>query len=231
MFIHLPDVLAPGELAELRRLLDTAPWADGRETAGTQAAQAKRNRQVAAGSAELVAMQQRVLAALGRHAGFFSAALPRYILPPQFNRYAGDTNHYADHVDQAIRYLPSHGQPGGQPMRTDLSCTLFLSDPREYEGGELVAQGPGGEHRAKGAAGSAVLYPGHTVHRVEPVTRGQRLASFFWVQSLVRSHEQRHLLCQMDQALMSLRSHHGEDPATVALTGTYHHLLRLWSDT
>jgi len=144
-----------------------------------------------------------------------------------FNRYGGDSNHYGDHVDQAIRYVPG----SVQRVRTDISCTVFLAEPTDYEGGELVIADTYGEQRVKLAAGDAVLYPGTSVHRVEPVTRGARLASFFWIESMVRSDEQRRLLYEMDLALTAMRSEHGESAATVQLTGTYHNLLRMWADT
>jgi PKHD-type hydroxylase len=168
-------------------------------------------------------LQQLVLAALERHLLFFSAALPKKIWPPAFNRYAGGQA-YGDHVDQGIR------TNAAMRLRSDLSCTLFLSEPEDYEGGELVTQLPGGERRVKGRAGDAVLYLGHTVHRVEPVTRGARFAAFFWVESLVRSPEQRELLFNMDRALTALRSRDGESAEAVALMGSYHHLLRMWAD-
>ena len=189
------------------------------------------------GSAAAQALQALVLGALDRHPLFFSAALPKRVLPPMFNRYGGEANpggHYGDHVDQAIRQIPS-GAHAGQRLRTDLSCTLFLAQPAAYDGGELVITdtnlGRLGEPRIKLPAGDAVLYPGTHVHRVEPVTRGQRLASFFWIESLVRSDEQRRLLFDMDLALMKLRSRDGESAEAVSLTGTYHNLLRLWADT
>jgi len=171
-----------------------------------------------------------VLQALDGHPGFFSATLPKRVLPPLFNRYTGATNAYGSHVDQAVRYLPQAGS-GAQRMRTDISCTLFLSDPADYDGGELVIETTFGEQRVKLAAGDLVVYPGTSVHRVEPVTRGARLASFFWIESLVRSEAQRRLLYEMDLSLMALRSQLGETPALVQLTGTYHNLLRLWADT
>ena len=231
MLLHMPQVLTADELAQAQGLLAEAPWADGRHTAGAQAAAVKHNQQLPSDSALLAPLRVLVLAALDRHALFFSAALPKRVLPPLFNRYAGAHNHYGNHVDQAIR------QAGpGQRLRTDLSCTLFLNPPEAYDGGELViatapGQGAIGAQRIKLAAGDAVLYPGTSVHRVEPVTRGERLACFFWIESLVRSAEQRALLFNMDLALMQLRQRHGEDEATVSLTGSYHNLLRLWADT
>jgi len=230
MLLHIPQVLSPDELARAQALLADAPWTDGRATAGPQAAQVKNNQQLPTGCDAARALQTLLLGALERHALFFSAALPKRVLPPMFNRYGGDANFYGDHVDQAIRHIPT-GPQAGQRVRTDLSCTVFLADPASYDGGELVITDTFGSPRIKLPAGDAVLYPGTSVHRVEPVTRGTRVASFFWIESLVRSDEQRRLLFDMDMALMRLRQRHGEDADAVALTGTYHNLLRLWADT
>jgi PKHD-type hydroxylase len=151
------------------------------------------------------------------------------VFPPLFNRYGGAANAFGNHVDNAVRYVPG---ATGERVRTDISCTLFFTDPDEYDGGELVIEDTYGSPRVKLAAGDMVLYPGTSVHRVEPVTRGHRVASFFWIESMVRSDEQRRLLFDMDQHLMSLRTRHGEtDPAVIGLTGTYHNLLRAWADT
>jgi PKHD-type hydroxylase len=227
MLLKIASLLSPADLKQARDLLDQADWQDGRLTAGAQAAQVKNNQQLPIGSEPARALQALLLKALEGHATFFSAALPKRLLPPMFNRYAGAANTYGDHIDQAIRYVPGTGQR----VRTDISCTVFLSGPEEYEGGELVIADTYGEQRVKLAAGDAVLYPGTSVHRVEPVTRGARLASFFWIESMVRSDEQRRLLFDMDQALMQLRSEHGDGDAAVQLTGTYHNLLRMWADT
>lgn len=227
MLLKIAQVLTPEALNEARRLLAEAPWQDGRATAGTQAASVKNNQQLALGSEAAKALQQLVLQALEKHPMFFSAALPKRVLPPMFNRYAGASNEYGNHIDQAVRYVPGTGQR----VRTDISCTLFFSDPADYDGGELVIADTYGEQRVKLAAGDMVLYPGTSVHRVEPVTRGERLASFFWIESMVRSDEQRRLLYEMDMSLIRLRSEHGESEAAVQLTGTYHNLLRMWADT
>jgi len=227
MLIRVPQVLTPAELQQARALLASAAWSDGALTAGSQAAQVKRNEQLPRDGAESQRLQELVLGALERSTVFFSAALPKRVLPPMFNRYAGAHNSYGNHVDQAIRYISG----GLQRVRTDISCTLFLAGPDEYEGGELVVEDTFGEQRIKLAAGDAVLYPGTSVHRVEPVTRGARLASFFWIESMVRSDEQRRLLYELDQALMQLRSEHGDGEATTRLAGTYHNLLRMWADT
>ncbi|MBV1775564.1 Fe2+-dependent dioxygenase [Burkholderiaceae bacterium DAT-1] len=227
MLLRIPDVLNADQLARARELLAAAAWIDGRTTAGAQAALVKHNEQLQMGTPQHAELQALVLGALDKHPLFFSAALPKRILPPLFNRYSGDSNTYGDHVDQSIRYLPG----GVQRVRTDISCTLFFCDPDEYEGGELVIADTYGSQRVKLAAGDMVLYPGTSVHRVEPVTRGARLASFFWIESMVRSDDQRRLLFDMDMSLMRLRSELGETPEMVQLTGTYHNLLRMWADT
>jgi PKHD-type hydroxylase len=229
MLLHLKNVLHPDELATARALLgEDAPWRDGRSSAGTQAAGRKNNEQLAQDSAQAARLRELVLAALQRDALFVSAALPRRIFNPLFNRYRGGSNHYGAHVDGAVL----HSREPAQWVRTDLSCTLFISDPREYEGGELVIRAPQGEQRFKLPAGDLLLYPGSTLHEVLPVTVGTRIASFFWVESMVRSAERRQLLFDMDMALLKLRARCGEDDdALVQLTGTYHNLLRMWADT
>jgi PKHD-type hydroxylase len=225
MLLHLPDVLKPEEVAAARALLDTAPWQDGRPGAGDQARQVKNNEQLPPDCSAARTIGPWVLRGLDRHPMFLSAALPRKVFPPRFNRYGGTTNHYGDHVDGAIRFTPD-----GQRVRTDISCTVFLSDPADYDGGELTLRDTFGSQAVKLPAGHAVLYPGTSVHQVTPVTRGQRVACFFWIESMVRSDEQRRLLYDMDLALTGLRQRHGDSPDTVALTGTYHNLLRLWAD-
>ena len=229
MLIQIRQVLTAAELREARRILDQAPWGDGRVTAGVQSAQAKNNEQLPQDSPETRALQQIVLGGLNRHVTFFSAALPKRVFPPLFNRYGGAANAFGNHVDNAVRFVPG---AQGQRVRTDISCTLFLAEPDEYDGGELVIEDTYGAQRVKLAAGDMVLYPGTSVHRVEPVTRGFRLASFFWIESMVRSDEQRRLLFEMDAHLMRLRSTVGETEAgVIGLTGTYHNLLRMWADT
>lgn len=227
MFLHLQQVLSKEEVRRAREVLSRARWEDGRATAGTQATAAKNNRQLPESGEEAQALQELVLYALRRHPGFFPAALPKQISTPMFNCYGGQANTYGNHVDSAVRYLRNGGK-----VRTDISCTLFLSEPDEYEGGELIVEETYANRSIKLAAGDMVVYPGNTVHRVEPVTKGERLASFFWVESMVRSIEQRTLLYTMDQHLMALRSQVGEtDPVVIGLTGTYHNLLRMWADT
>lgn len=226
MLITFP-LLTPGELQQARSLLAGAPWSDGRASAGDQAVLAKNNEQVPPECEASRKLQALVTAALDRSPRFLAAALPRKLFPPRFNRYRGGSNHYGPHVDSAIRFA----EPGVR-VRTDLSCTVFFSDPHSYDGGELVIRGPGAHApRVKLEAGHAVLYPGTSVHEVTPVTRGERLASFFWIESMVRGEEQRKLLLELDDAITALRSEHGESAASVALAGTYHNLLRMWADT
>lgn len=229
MLLHLKNVLSPDELATARALLgEDAPWVDGRSSAGAQAVAQKNNQQLAQDSPQAARLRQLVLAAVQRNPVFFSAALPRKIFNPLFNRYGGDSNHYGAHVDGAVL----HSRDPAQWVRTDLSCTLFLANPQEYDGGELTVREPQGERKFKLPAGDMVLYPGSTLHEVTPVTRGARVASFFWIESMVRSTEQRQLLFEMDMALLKLRARGGDDdPALVQLTGTYHNLLRMWAAT
>lgn len=227
MLLSIPHLLTPEDVSNARQLLSNADWSDGRRTAGFQAREVKNNEQLPGDHATAQAIGHMVLKALERNALFLTAALPRKIFPPTINRYSGAANHYGRHIDSAIRTLPHNGQR----LRTDMSCTVFLSPPEDYEGGELVLSDTYGEQRVKLPAGHAVLYPGTSLHQVTPVTQGSRLACFFWVESLVRSDEQRRLLFDMDMALMQLRRDHGENEATIALTGTYHNLLRMWSDT
>lgn len=228
MLIHLKNVLTPDEIREARALLgDDAPWVDGRTSAGGQAVAQKANRQLAQDSDAAAKLQALVLAAVRRDPVFFSAALPRRIFNPLFNRYDPEAPRYGPHVDGAVL----HSRATQEWVRTDISCTVFLADPGEYDGGELTVQDTFGNRRVKLPAGDAVLYPGTSVHEVTPVTRGARLASFFWIESMVRSHEQRRLLLELDDALTALRSRVGETEEAVALTGTYHNLLRMWADT
>ena len=227
MLLHIRNVLSPDELGQANDILKNAPWQDGRLTAGEQSAKAKNNEQLREDCDETRAVQQLLLRGLERHAVFFSAALPKQISPPLFNRYGGASNSFGNHVDSAVRFL----KDGSGRIRTDVSCTLFLTEPEAYDGGELVIEDTYGEQRVKLAAGDMVLYPGTSVHRVLPVTRGHRVASYFWIQSMVRSDEQRRLLYDMDNHLRHLRSKFGEtDPGVIGLTSTYHNLLRMWLD-
>ncbi len=228
MLLHLTSILTPDELATARALLASdAAWMDGRGSAGAQAVGRKNNEQLAQDSAQAAQLRELVLAAVQRDPLFFSAALPRKFFNPLFNRYGGDSNHYGAHIDGAVL----RSKHPAQWVRSDISCTLFLSDPADYDGGELVIREPQGERRVKLPAGDLVLYPGTTLHEVTPVTRGTRIASFFWIESMVRSTEQRRLLFEMDMALLKLRQRGEDDDAVVQLTGTYHNLLRMWADT
>ena len=228
MFLHLKNILTSDEVQTARALLGVdAPWVDGRSSAGGQALAQKRNEQLAQDSAPSRELRALVLAALQRDALFFSAALPKKIFNPLFNRYSGDSNYYGAHVDGAVL----RSRVPDQWVRSDISCTLFLADPEEYDGGALCMEDVHSARQIKLPAGDMVLYPSSTVHQVTPVTRGARIASFFWIESMVRSTEQRLLLWNMDMDLLKLRSRVGEnDPAVVGLTGTYHNLLRMWAD-
>ena len=229
MLLHVEKVLDPGALRAARAILGRAHWGDGRATAGMQSALAKNNEQLDQQGEAAKALQPIVLQGLNQHMVFFSAALPKRVFPPPSTPSGGAANAFGNHVDNAVRFIPG---TLGERVRTDISCTLFLSEPDEYEGGELVVEDTFGSHAVKLAAGDLVLYPGTSVHRVEPVTRGHRLASFFWVESMVRSDERRRLLYDMDRHLMHLRGTVGEaDPGVIGLTGTYHNLLRAWADT
>lgn len=225
MLLHVPAVLSTAQVLALRQRLAQSDWVDGRQTVGEQGAQVKHNRQLGENSALAQELGQQILLALRQHPLFFSAALPACIVPPLFNCYAGG-EHYGDHVDGAIRPHPV----SGQLLRTDVSCTLFLCEPDEYDGGELVVQDTYGAHEVKLAAGDLILYPSTSVHRVEAVTRGARICAFFWLQSMVRDDARRQMLFELDQQIQSLRARLGECTETVALTAHYHNLLRLWAE-
>jgi PKHD-type hydroxylase len=224
MLLTIPDVLSPEQVARCRARLDTACWIDGRETSGHQSARVKSNEQLAEDSAEARELGAVVMDALQKSPLFFSAALPKVVFPPLFNRYAAGMQ-FGSHVDGAIRAHPS-----GVRMRSDLSATLFLAAPGEYDGGELLVEDTYGVQRVKLEAGSMVLYPASSLHRVEAVTRGARLASFFWVQSMVRDDGKRALLFDMDMAILRLSRERPDDAALVSLTGVYHNLLRMWAE-
>jgi PKHD-type hydroxylase len=234
MQLILPNVLSEQDVSKLLGLLSSAPagggWVDGAITSGKQSAQVKNNQQMPEQGRVTSQAREIVVAGISRHPAFMTAALPRRLYPPNFNRYAGSANTFGAHIDNALRTLPA--MPGF--LRTDLSCTLFLCDPTSYDGGELVISSASGEIAYKLPAGSALLYPATTVHRVNPVTRGERIASFFWVESMVRSDEQRQLLYELDMTIMAQRERElqttgRESEESVRLTGTYHNLLRMWA--
>ena len=228
MLLQIPQVLTPDQVAHCRDRLGAAAWADGRVTAGSQSAQAKDNAQVLENDPVARELGGLVLEALSRNATFFSAALPQRIYPPLFNRYTGGQS-FGFHVDNAIRYDRSRG--GADAIRTDVSATLFLSAPEDYDGGELVVEDTYGVQRVKLQAGDMVLYPGTSLHKVTPVTRGERVASFFWIQSLLREDAQRRLMFDLDMSIRRLTQDLPDHPSLVQLTGVYHNLLRRWSDT
>ncbi|MGZ3298685.1 MAG: Fe2+-dependent dioxygenase [Asticcacaulis sp.] len=225
MMLHLANVLTPDELNRVRQTIDAGPWTDGAATAGAQAARVKQNRQLRRDSPQSLQMGALVQAALQRHPLFVPAALPAHILPPRFNAY-GVGDRFGEHVDGAIHPDPSTGRD----LRADVSVTLFLSDPDDYEGGELVIEDTYGAHEARLAAGDAILYPATSLHRVELVTRGRRVASFLWVQSLVRDAQRRRMLFDLDMTIIALRNRIGDESEVVALTSHYHNLLRQWAE-
>lgn len=224
MLLHIPEVLTKVQVQELRRILDAGVWVDGAGSAGPLAAEAKRNVQFSTEFSDYPPLAQAVMTALEQQPLFVSAALPQHILPPMFNRYAvGNT--YRNHVDNAIQM----DRRTGTRMRTDVSVTVFLSEPEDYEGGELVVEDTYGSHEVKLPAGDAIVYPSSSLHRVEPVTAGARVASFLWVQSLVSDAWQRSMLFDLDMTLLKLRSQLGNTEEIVALTGHYHNLIRQWA--
>lgn len=227
MLITIDDVLTPDELSTARAVLQRSSWSDGQITAGLQAAKAKNNQQLAENAEHLPALRRLVLNALNRNALFFTAALPLKILPPYFNRYSGDSNAYGFHTDNAMRQMPD----GSGYVRADVSATLFFSEPDEYEGGLLTIDDTFGKHGVKLKAGSMVVYPSTSIHAVAPVTKGERLACFMFMQSMVRDPGQRRLLYDMDMALLGLRESQGDTDPVVRLTGCYHNLLRRWADS
>jgi len=229
MLLTIPDVLDAAQVAEARRILDAAEWVDGRVTAGAQSAQAKDNMQIPEGHPAARQLGDIVLKALGKNQLFFAAALPKSVFPPLFNRYTGGQS-FGTHVDNAIRQIP------GAPVRirTDLSATLFFAGPEEYDGGELIVEDTYGGKSVKLPAGHMVLYPGTSLHHVRPVTRGARICSFFWIQSMIRGDGQRTILFDLDQGIQRLNRDLPGQPAAaqsaVQLTGVYHNLLRQWAE-
>lgn len=227
MLIHVPNVLSAEEVAHFRAVLEASAWADGRETAGDLAIKAKNNLQIPVDSPAALELGERVLHALGRSETYTSAALPLRVLPPMFNRYdAGMT--FGFHTDNAIRTIPG---AGGRRMRADVSTTIFLSAPEDYDGGELVVQDTYGTQRVKLPAGDMVVYPSSSLHEVTPVTRGSRWASFFWAQSMVREDDKRAILYNLDTAIRQTRMIAGDDTEAVQrLVSHYHNLIRLWAE-
>lgn len=225
MMLKIPALLTKEQVADVRRKLDAAPWVDGRVTAGEQSGKVKKNLQLPQDSREGREIGDLVLDALSISPLFVSAALPLKVYPPLFNRYEGGGN-FGNHVDNAIRHIP--GTP--HRIRTDLSATLFLAEPDEYDGGELVVEDSYGTHSVKLSAGDMVLYPASSLHRVTPVSRGARIASFFWIQSMVRDDSQRRILYELDQSIQKLGADIPDHPSIVELTSIYHNLLRRWAD-
>ena len=227
MLVHVQNLLNSEQLNHFRQRLEApeAPWVDGRVTAGHQGVHVKQNQQIAEGSEVSAELGGIVLAALERLPLFISAALPNQVYPPMFNRYENGM-HFGSHVDGSVRLMPNTGVK----MRTDLSATLFLAPPESYDGGELMVEDTYGAQSIKLAAGDMVLYPASSLHRVTPVTRGVRVACFFWVQSMVRDDGQRALLFDLDNAIQRLTATGADDAARMHLTGCYHNLLRMWSD-
>ena len=230
MILSIPDILSAEALMQAHKLLQDAPWGDGRMSAGSQSARVKSNEQLPFDCVASRAIQSMVLDGLENSNTFFSAVLPHRIYTPRINRYAANQHFYGQHVDGAIR----RNLQTGEYVRTDVSCTVFLSEPDSYEGGELQIYQSGqseAAHSIKLPAGSAIIYTGDTVHEVRPVTRGVRLAAFFWIQSLVRCPVQRELLFDLDNNITAMRERAPDTPELTPLTGTYHNLLRMWSPT
>ncbi|HEX8438643.1 Fe2+-dependent dioxygenase [Archangium sp.] len=225
MMVHIPNVLTPEQVARCREVFDQAQWADGRVTAGHQSAQVKKNLQLPENGPEARELGDMVLAALERSPLFISAVLPQRVFPPLFNRY-DESMSFGSHVDNAIRPITGTSLR----LRTDVSATLFLSEPESYDGGELVVEDTYGSHAVKLPAGDLIIYPSTSLHHVTPVTRGVRLASFFWVQSMVRDVSRRSLLFDLDMSIMQLNKEVPKSPSLVMLTGVYHNLLRQWAE-
>ena len=228
MLICIPEILSKADVAEFRRVMDGCAWEDGRSTAGAQSALVKHNEQLPPDGEVARQLGNRIISALTANPRFLSAAIPLHIFPPLFNRYtAADGHHFGIHVDNAVR----GDRLTCLRIRTDLSVTLFLSEPEEYDGGELVIEDFYGSHQVKLPAGDLVLYPASSLHMVTPVTRGARVASFFWLQSMIRDGHARSLIFDLDTAIQALVERLGrDDPETVQLTGIYHNLIRCWAE-
>ncbi len=225
MLLPIPDVLTAEQVTQCRQMLEQAEWADGRITAGHQSARAKDNQQLPEDTVVAKQLGDLILAALERNLLFMAAALPLKVFPPLFNRYESGQA-FGTHIDNAIRQVP--GTP--HRVRTDLSATLFFTPPEEYDGGELLVDDTYGLHNIKLPAGHLILYPSSSLHHVRPVTRGARIASFFWIQSMVRDDGKRTLLFDLDMAIQRVGSDQPDNPSIVQLTGIYHNLLRRWAD-
>jgi PKHD-type hydroxylase len=225
VLLAIPNVLSPEQLAESRQLVEAAEWIDGRATAGHQGARVKDNLQLPVDHPAGRQVGATIVKALQSNALFMSAALPLHILPPMFNRYSGGQT-FGTHVDGSVRTIPGTGHR----IRTDLSCTLFFVGPEEYDGGELIIEDTYGSKSVKLPAGHMILYPSTSLHQVTPVTRGTRLCSFFWLQSMIRDDKQRSLLFEMDVAIQRLGAENTTHPSVVSLTGVYHNLLRQWAE-
>ncbi|NID15604.1 Fe2+-dependent dioxygenase [Luteibacter yeojuensis] len=226
MLMHVPEVLSKEQVAGMRASMESAEWTDGRQTVGPQGALVKRNLQLPEGSALRRELGALVVAALGRHPLYHAAVLPLRTLSPRFNRYEGG-GEYGFHIDGAVMATAD----ADTHVRSDVSCTLFLSEPEEYDGGELIVSDTYGEHEVKLPAGDAIVYPSSSLHRVAAVTRGARIASFFWVQSMVRDDGARRLLLEMDTAIRTLSADGADQASILQLTGVYHNLLRRWAET
>ncbi|NWC88825.1 Fe2+-dependent dioxygenase [Pseudomonas reactans] len=225
MLIEIPALLSASEVETTVTTLLDQPWVDGKVTAGQRSAMAKNNRQLSEDSPMALRIGEQILARLSDNALFMSAALPKRIYPPLFNRYSGGEA-FDWHIDNAIRGIKGVRER----VRTDISATLFLADPASYDGGELVIRDTFGEHAVKLPAGHLLIYPGSSLHKINPVTRGERIASFFWIESLVREDSQRQLLLDMDVAIQTLTAQDADHHALLQLSGAYHNLLRRWSD-
>jgi len=226
MLLHIPEVLSKEQVAGMRRAMEAAEWTDGRQTVGPQGAKVKRNQQLPDASPLRRELGEIVVAALARHPLYHAAALPLRTLSPRFNRYEGG-GEYGFHIDGAVMATGT----SDLQVRSDISCTLFLSEPDEYDGGELIVSDTYGEHEVKLPAGDAIVYPSSSLHKVTPVTRGARIASFFWVQSLVRDDSARRLLLELDTAIRNLSASAADQASILQLTGVYHNLLRRWAET
>ena len=228
MLVRIPNVLTPEQVRHCRDVMARTEWVDGRVTAGHQSAQVKRNLQLPEGTPEARELGDTVLAALNRNPLFMSAVLPKKIFPPLFNRYdaEGEMN-FGSHVDNAIRTVPGTGDR----VRTDVSSTLFLSSPEEYDGGELVIEDTYGTHAVKLPAGDMIVYPGTSLHHVTKVTRGSRVASFFWTESMIGDVTRRAMMFDLDMSIIRLNADHPEHPSVISLTSLYHNLLRQWAET